>query len=63
MFKPEELYVPIGMDIAYQCDDGSVFAHDVNNNPIVYTTCQPNGKMTLHGKMKEWPTCLIRKSI
>ena len=61
MFKPERLYVPLGMDIAYQCDDGWVFDHDIYSNPIVYTTCNPDGKMYLHGEKRNWPNCIIRK--
>ena len=48
IFMPEEFYLPIGMDIVYRCDDGFVFDFDFNNRPTVYTTCQPNGMITLH---------------
>ena len=61
MFLPDDLYVPLGMDIAFQCDNDMVFSFDFNNLPIVYTTCQPNGIMKLHGKAKDWPTCVNRK--
>ena len=64
MFMPEQLYLPIGMDIAYHCDDGFVFDFDFNNRPTVYTTCQPKtGMITLHGKFKNWPNCVDRKYI
>ena len=61
LFKPERLYVPLGMDIAYECKDGWVFDHDIYSNPIVYTTCNPDGKMYLHGEKRNWPKCIIRK--
>ena len=62
LFKPERLYVPLGMDIAYECEDGWVFDHDIYSNPIVYTTCNPDGKMNLHGEKRNWPNCIIRKT-
>ena len=58
MFMPNELYVPIGSEIAFKCDDGLVFAHDINNDPIVYTICEPNGTVIRHGKISFWPSCI-----
>ena len=63
MFMPNELYLPIGSEIAFKCDDGLVFSHDMNNNPIVYTICEQNGTIIRHGKIKFWPTCVSRKVI
>ena len=63
MFEPDEIYIPVGMDIAYQCEDGFVFDHDITNDPIVYTTCEPNGTVIRHGKLAYWPTCVDRKAI
>ena len=63
MFMPNELYIPIGSEIAFKCDDGLVFSHDMNNNPIVYTICEPNGTMIRHGKINFWPTCVSRKVV
>ena len=61
MFMPNDLYVPIGSEIAFKCDDGLVFSHDINNDPIVYTICEPNGTVVRHGKIDFWPTCVTRK--
>ena len=61
MFLPDELYPSLGMDIAYHCEDGLVFAHNIHNDPVIYTTCQPNGKMKHHGKIGHWPICISRK--
>ena len=62
MFMPNDLYVPIGTEIAFKCDEGLVFAHDINNDPIVYTICEPNGTVIRHGKIQFWPICVSRKS-
>ena len=61
MFVPDELFPPLGMDIAYHCEDGLVFAHNIHNDPVVFTTCQANGAMNRHGGIGYWPTCISRK--
>ena len=63
MYPPDELFPSLEMDIVYQCEDGSVFAHNFHNDPIVYTTCQSNGTMIRHGKIDYWPTCVDRKKL
>ena len=61
IFMPEEIYLPVEMDIAYRCEDGFLFQFNFNNRPTVYTTCQPNGIIKLHGKFENWPNCVDRK--
>ena len=62
MFMPNDLYVPIGSEIAFKCDDGLVFSHDINNDPIVYTICEPNGTVVRHGKIDFWRYRLVKKN-